>query len=257
MEVYVDHQVINEIFDNYETSVNRAMTAGGVSDLLGCGRPVMLKPNLINAAPHPVTTPPELCAAVIEFVRQHTDAPIVIAEGCGDANLETDEIFARLGYDRLAQQYGVTLVDLNTAPLVRLTDASCRVFKEMWLPEAVFQHLLISLPVLKAHSLCRLTGSMKNMMGLAPPEHYSGTGGSWKKAVFHQHLDEAIVDLNRYRKPDFTLMDATIGLVAYHLGGACCQPPTNRLLAGIEARDVDREASGLLGLDWRTVGHLS
>ncbi len=252
----MNHQVISEKFDNYEASVNRAMTAGGAADLLGNGRPVMLKPNLVNASPHPVTTPPALCAAVISFVRHHTDATIVIAEGCGDAVLETGEIFNRLGYDRLSQQYGATLMDLNTAPLVRLSDESCRIFPDMWLPEAVFEHVLISLPVLKAHSLCRLTGSMKNMMGLAPPGHYGGTGGSWKKAAFHNHLDEAIVELNRYREPDFTVMDATIGLVDYHLGGSCCQPPANRILAGRHARDIDRAASDLLGIDWRKVGHL-
>ena len=82
----------------------------------------------------------------------------------------------------------------------------------MWLPKAVFEHVLISLPVLKAHSLSRLTGSMKNMIGIAPPKHYSGQHGFWKKAVFHHHLDQAIVDLISYRKPDFTIMDATIGL---------------------------------------------
>jgi uncharacterized protein (DUF362 family) len=233
------------------------MTAGGAADLLSSDRPVMLKPNLINASPHPVTTPPELCSAAIAFVRRHTKAPIVIAEGCGDISMETDEVFTRLGYDRLARQSGVVLLDLNRAPLVRRTDDRCRIFPEMWLPGAVFEHVLVSLPVLKAHSLCQITGSMKNMMGLLPPEHYSGNGRSWKKAAFHHHLDEAIIELNRYCQSDFTVMDATVGLADYHLGGACCQPPANRILAGKQARDVDREACGLLGLDWRHIGHLN
>jgi len=193
---------------------------------------------------------------VINFVRRHTQAPIVIAEGCGDARLETPEVFARLGYDALAKALDVGLLDLNTAPLKRLTDPACRVFPEMWLPAAVFEHVLISLPVLKAHSMCRLTGSMKNMMGLAPPERYGGRFGSWKKAAFHQDLDAAIVELNRYRRPDFTVMDATVGLADFHLGGACCRPPVNRILAGRDARALDREAAGLLGMDWREIGHL-
>ncbi len=249
--------VVSEIFSNYKTSVGRCMKAGGASALLANGRPVMLKPNLINASPHPVTTPWVFCEAVIDFVRRYSDAPIVIAEGCGDASLETPEVFASLGYAALAERLDVELLDLNTAPLVRMTDRGCRAFPEMWLPEAVFEHMLISLPVLKAHSMCQLTGSMKNMMGLIPPEHYGGRYGSWKKAAFHQHLDEAIMELNRYRGPDFTVMDATIGLATYHLGGACCQPPVNRILAGKDARAVDRKAAGLLELDWRKIGHLA
>lgn len=244
-------------FESYDQSVPRCMTEAGAAEVLKNGRPVMLKPNLINASPHPVTTPPAFCRAVIDFVRQHTDAPIVVAEGCGDAHLETPEVFAGLGYTDLAKETGASLLDLNTAPLVHLDNPDLKVFPEIWLPEAVFDHVLISLPVLKAHSLCRLTGSMKNLLGMAPPEHYAGRFGSWKKAVFHEHLDHAIKDLNRYRSPDFTVMDATIGLADYHLGGPCCDPPVNRILAGADARHVDREAARLLGMDWQTVGHLS
>jgi uncharacterized protein (DUF362 family) len=233
------------------------MCAAGAARLLNRGRPVMLKPNLVNASPHPVTTPPDFCEAVIAFVRRYTDAPIVIAEGCGDAELETPEIFDRLGYRDLAQRHDIELLDLNQAALTCLAKDTCRQFPEMWLPEVVFTHVLISLPVLKAHSLCRFTGSMKNMMGLVPPRHYAGRHGTWKKAVFHKHLDNAICELNRYRSPDFTVMDATIGLADFHLGGARCHPPLNRILAGADARTVDREASALLGLDWRRVGHLS
>ena len=248
--------VVNHVFSGYAESVDRCMAAAGAAAMFFGDRPVMLKPNLVNDSPHPVTTPPELCEAVVAFVRKHTDAPIVIAEGCGDAHLETVEVFARLGYGDLAQRLDVGLLDLNHAELLHLENGDCHIFPEMWLPKAAFDHVLISLPVLKAHSLCRFTGSMKNMLGLAPPRHYNGRYGTWKKAVFHNHLDEAIVELNRYRSPDFTVMDATIGLADFHLGGACCDPPVNRLLAGSDARAVDREAAGLLGMDWTRVGHL-
>jgi len=248
--------VVNQVFFGYAESVGRCMAAAGAAAFFEGGRPVMLKPNLVNDSPHPVTTPPALCEAVVAFVRTYTQAPIVIAEGCGDARLDTAEVFTRLGYDALARRLDVGLLDLNEAGLIRLENRDCRIFPEMWLPETACDHVLVSLPVLKAHSLCRFTGSMKNMLGLAPPRHYAGRYGTWKKAAFHQHLDEAIVELNRYRSPDFTVMDATIGLADFHLGGACCNPPVNRLLAGSDARAVDREAAGLLGLDWTTVAHL-
>ncbi len=31
----------------------------------------------------------------------------------------------------------------------------------------------------------------------------------------------------------------------------------NRILAGADARQIDREAARLLGMDWQTIGHLS
>jgi len=252
----MDGEVVSSVFISYKETVDQCLEAAGAARVIADGRPVMLKPNLVTASPFPVTTSPLFCEAVIAFVRRYTNAPIVIAEGCGDANLETPEVFARLGYPELAQRLSISLLDLNRLPLRRLTNRACSVYQEMWLPETVFDHVLISLPVLKAHSLCRFTGSMKNMMGLAPPEHYSGRCGVWKKAAFHDRLDESIMDLNQYRSPDFTVMDATVGLADYHLGGSRCEPPANRILAGSDARAVDRKAAALLGMDWHDIFHL-
>jgi uncharacterized protein (DUF362 family) len=257
MDTQAIADVAVEIFNDYFVSVDRCMSSAGAESVLLDGRPVMLKPNLVNASPPPVTTPPDFCEAVITVVRKYSTAPIVIAEGCGDAQLDTHAVFDKLGYNDLAKRMNVALMDLNTAPLIRLTAPSCRHFHEMWLPQAIFDHVLISLPVLKAHSLCGFTGSMKNMMGAAPPAHYGGRHGTWKKAAFHDRLDAAIVDLNRYRAPDFTVMDATVGLADFHLGGAHCDPPVNRILAGADAREVDRRAAKMLGIDWHTVGHLA
>lgn len=249
--------MVREAFTAYATSVPRAMERAGAAGLLQDGRPVMIKPNLVNDSPFPVTTHPAFCEAVVAFVRGVTDAPVVVAEGCGDARLETPEVFESLGYTELAQRLGVELMDLNDAPLVRMSRKDCRLHPEMWLPEAAFDHLLISLPVLKAHSFSAITGSMKNMMGLLPPRHYAGRHGSWKKASFHGRMHASIRELNRYRSPDFTVLDASVGLADFHLGGARCRPAPALLLAGRDAREVDREAAGLLCLDWREIPHLA
>ncbi len=243
-------------WESYDKSVPAALDAIGAAEVLARQTAVLIKPNLINASPHPVTTPPDCCAAIIQYIRQHTDAAIVIGEGCGDPNRETPEIFKALGYDALARRYGVELVDLNTAPTVRLTDPEATVFPECHLPEIALSHYLISVPVLKAHSLAEITGTLKNMIGLAPPKHFGGRHGSWKKAVFHGRMQASIRDINRYRTPDLSLMDASIGLADYHLGGRQCDPPVEKLIAGFDPVAVDREAARLLGLNWRGIPHL-
>lgn len=243
-------------FTTYEEAIGRALDAIGASAVLGRQTAILIKPNLVTAEGHPITTHPDCCAAIIEYIRAYSAAAIVIAEGCGDAHMETTEIFAGLGYDRLAARYGVSLVDLNHAPTVCRVRSDCPVFPEMVLPEIAFTHFILSVPVLKAHSLANITGTLKNMMGFAPPAHYAGRGGFWKKALFHENMQQSIVDLNRFRTPDLTLLDARTGLARYHLGGPCCDPPVNRIVAGFDPVAVDREAARLLGLDWRTIGHL-
>lgn len=245
-----------ESFTTYEETVNKALDLIGAKKVLAEQQAVLIKPNLINDAPHPVTTPAKCCEAVIRYVRNCSHAEIVIGEGCGDSRLETDDVFKRLGYDSLAKKYQVALIDLNHASLVKKSCDDCSVFNEMILPEIAFSHFLISVPVLKAHSLATITGTLKNMIGFAPPRHYSGRYGSWKKALFHGDMQQTILDLNRYILPDLTVMDATIGLADFHLGGNTCSPPINKIVAGFNPYEVDRQAAAFLGFDWRDILHL-
>ena len=127
----------------------------------------------------------------------------------------------------------------------------------MYLPEIAFTHYIISVPVLKVHSLAGMTGTLKNMMGFAPPKYYSGSSGAWKKSVFHNNVQQSITDLNRYLIPDLSVMDCSIGMAEFHLGGAHCDPPVNKIIAGYNPWKVDCKAVELLGLDWRSIGHIA
>jgi uncharacterized protein (DUF362 family) len=249
--------IVTVEFESYEKSINDALDAIGARERLAGQSAIMIKPNLVNDSPHPITTAPETCEVIIDYMRRHSGAGIIVAEGCGDAHLETGEIFERLGYTDMARRQGIPLVDLNHEPLKRLKNPDCTVFPEMYLPEIAFDHYIVSVPVLKVHSLAKMTGTLKNMMGFAPPEYYSGQYGIWKKAVFHGRMQESVMDLNRYLVPHVSVMDGSIGMAEHHLHGAHCKPPANKIIAGYDPWEVDREAAGLLGLDWRDIRHVA
>lgn len=242
-------------FESYDASVAEALDRIGAAAVFAQQSRILLKPNLINADPHPVTTPAACCEALVRYIRSCSQARIVIAEGCGVPEISTAEIFARLGYAALARRWNLDLVDLNTASLRKVTNPDGVRYTSLMLPDIALTHYLVSVPVLKAHSLADLTGAMKNMMGLLPPAHY-GRGGAWRKAAFHDDLHQSILDLNRCRPPDLSLMDASLGLATFHLGGPTCNPPAARIIAGDDARAVDCRAASLLGLDWRRIPHL-
>lgn len=249
-------QTVRIPFTDYPTSVRQALEALDAGKVLSGQSRVLLKPNLVNATPFPVTTPPELCAALVDVLRELGVTDVIIAEGTGAAGMETEEVFAALGYTRMAREKGVPLLDLNNAPLRTLKDPTRQAYKVMHLPEVLFERFVVSVPVLKAHSLAEITGAMKNMLGAAPPEHYGGGRAGWKKSKFHAQMHAGIKDLCAYCAPDLSVMDATVGLKDFHLGGPTLEPPANCLLAGWNARELDREAAGLLGLDWRSIPHL-
>lgn len=243
-------------FVDWRTSVPMLLEAAGLAAKLRRRRRVLIKPNLVENLRPPITTPVGLVAALVSYIR--AVAPrleIIIAEGCGSLEYDTHLCFQELGYNDLAEEKKVALIDLNETQLVRRTNKQCRRWPEIHLPALVFRCFLISVPVLKAHSLAGVTLTMKNMMGLAPPAFYQ-QGGHWKKASFHAGIQEAILDLNRYRRPDFTLLDATVGMARAHLWGPTCNPPQNKLVAGFDPVAVDAYGAKLLQKDWRTIGHI-
>lgn len=245
-------------FDNYRETIAGALDDIGAKDALIKEDNILIKPNLVINEPHPITTSPKCVEAIIEYIRDvNPNASIVIGEGTGLKDMETDEVFTELGYDEVAKKYNIDLIDLNNAPLDKLKNSDFPVFSEIYLPKILFSHYIISVPVLKAHSLAVVTGSLKNMIGAAPPKYYSGQYGTWKKSVFHGRMQQSIIDLCRYRKPDLSVMDATVGLADFHLGGATCNPPVNKILAGFDAREVDRMACDFLGFNWHEIEHLT
>jgi len=231
------------------------LQAIGAPTILARQKRILIKPNLVNATPPPVTLPAAACLALVKACRHWSKAEIIIAEGTGERYLTTDEVFRIHGYDRLAKEQEIELVDLNESELVELHDSRCQVFPRFMMPRLVMECFVISAAVLKAHSLAKVTLSMKNMIGVAPPAFYQ-QGGHWKKSVFHQQMQASVFELNCYRRPDLAFIDASVGLAEHHLGGPFCAPPVDRLVAGFDPVAVDAVGAGLLGVSWQEVGHI-
>lgn len=242
-------------FESYQESLPTLLDKIGAAAVLSRQQQILLKPNLVNTSPPPITLPVAAMEVLVKYIRSCSEAELIIGEGTGMANLTSFDIFRCHGYDRLAEQYGLRLVDLNEAETQRLTDPQCQVFPEFYLPKLAFESFIISFAVLKAHSLADVTLTMKNMLGF-PSHHHYQQGGHWKKSAFHTRMHQAIFELNHYRKPDLSLIDASIGMAEYHLGGPTCDPPVNKLLAGFDPVAVDAAGAQLLGFNWPDIEHI-
>lgn len=217
---------------------------------------VIIKPNLVEILAPPITTPVELVDSLISYLLNYmASEKIIVGEGCGATSYTTHHAFKELGYVALVEKYQIQLVDLNTAALRHRSNSNCHRWPEMYLPEILDEAFLLSVPQLKAHSLAGVTLTMKNMMGCAPPDHFRG-GGAWNKAAFHDRIHEAIFDLNRYRTPDFTLLDATIGMAKAHLWGPHCTPAVNTLAASYDPVAIDSYGTTLLGRNPQDIDHI-
>jgi len=176
----MDKGVVRIKFTDYETSVTEALDAISASDVLPEEGSIIIKPNLINKDGPPVTTNVAIVEAIYKYCRPRTDAEIMIGEGCGEGT--TWETFKANGYTDLAERNGIRLVDLNREKTVTLKNDRALQLKHFHIPEVVRDAFVISVPVLKDHSLTVTTISMKNMFGIAPASHYKG---AWNKSKLH------------------------------------------------------------------------
>ncbi len=203
---------------------------------------VVLKPNLITSQPPPTTTPPDVVEALVEYY-QMMDYEVVVAEGSGWA--ETEHAYEVLGYTKIAEKHGIKLVDLNKDQYEIKEDTEALVLKRFEFPLTLKDSYIVSIPILKEHSITTVTLSLKNMLGATVGE----------KGRFHRSgLDKNIVDINLYIKPSLAVIDGRVAGVGRELGA---RPKKLGLM--IFSEDLvaaDAVGARYLGYDPLKIGHL-
>ena len=196
---------------------------------------IAVKPNLVTPVPANFggTTHPEVVAGIIEFLQELGYSNIVIAEGSwvGD---KTGEAFEYCGYNSLAREYGVSLIDMQKEKGAIVDCAGeklsiCRCVRK-W-------DFLINVPVLKGHCQTNITCALKNLKGLIP---------NTEKRRFHtMGLHKPIAHLNAGIRQDFIVIDHICGDLSFEEGG---NPVTrNCIMAAVDPVLVDSYVCSLLG----------
>lgn len=228
-------------FHGYRESVAEVLNLIGAAEALPQDKLIIIKPNLTNADPPPVTTPVEMVEAVYLYCKEHTDAEITIGEGCGSG--VTTDTYKKNGYLELAQEYGIRLIDFNAEEAVVVRSEEALVLKEFHIPCIVLDAFVISVPVLKDHCFTKTTVAMKNMFGIAPAPYYAG---SWNKSKLHSpSTHKSVVDVCLYKRPDLCVVDAVVALSGMHLSGT--PKRLNTILASFDCVAADAIASQMLG----------
>lgn len=215
-----------------------------VDSLIPAEDRIVLKPNLINSNPPPTTTPVDIVEVLARSF--HTRGyEVVIAEGSGWG--ETEEVFERLGYGRL-ERYA-RLVDLNKDNFELKRNPEALFLKEFECPLTLKDSYIISIPVLKEHSITKVSLSLKNMLGAT-----LGEGRVAKKGRFHKKLKESIVDINTYLKPSLAVIDGRIA----GLGGELSSKPKKMgvIIVSNDLVAADAVAASLLGFDPLSIAHI-
>lgn len=170
---------------------------------------VLLKPNIFwggtkNFPPYGRVTTSTIVGHVLQSLKERGCDNITIGEGTilnKEMGSTTLQGFNWSGIGKVAQRYGVKVVDFNSEPYeeVNLEDVKAKISRCVL--ECDF---LINLPVLKAHRQTQISLGMKNLKGCL-------SQASRKR--FHTHnLHRLIALLNIKVQPSLTIIDGIYGL---------------------------------------------
>lgn len=221
----------------------RALEMTDAHEAVPADRPVLIKPNYINAR-HPstgITTDSRVIEGVVKFLKMHGVEDIIIGEGSGFA--DTFEAFKVAGVDAVAERWNVKLVDLNRDEFVEIEPKNPLALRKVKIAKTALESTIVSVPKLKPHRLARVTLSLKNMIGAVAP-----------KGSMHNPLSEKIVDLVSIIKPSVAVIDGIIAGEGHETSG---NPVVmNIVIAGTDPVAVDAVGSAVMGIPPNTVKHL-
>ena len=126
---------------------------------------IFLKPNLVSHEDYPTTTHPETLRAVLEELADRT---IIMGDAAAVDLMDAEEALRQHPLSQLGRDLGIPLVDLYQTTQVDRTSPRGYSLKISSLP--LDCDYVISLPILKVHLLCDITGALKNQFGYLAKE---------------------------------------------------------------------------------------
>lgn len=170
---------------------------GGMNRFVSKGDKVLIKPNIgWDRTPElAATTNPEVVRTLVELCLEAGAKEVTVMDNTIN---QAPRCYARSGIAEAAKAGGAKVPFVNEYRLKKMD------LRGEWLKDwEVFTDFvetdkLINVPIAKHHSLSRLTMGMKNWLG--------AIGG--RRNQLHQKIDEAMVDLAAFFKPQLTVLDA-------------------------------------------------
>lgn len=245
---------------DYDAVTEEAINnAGGLTDIVKEGDVVLIKPNLCYRAQpdSPCTTDYRIAGKIAEIVRECGASRIIIAEGNFAGNtFDANNLKLNL-YDTIQ---GVELLNINDCgkeDCYELKHPDSLLESPLYIPKIYIDaDVVITVPKLKTHKYanCVATLSLKNQFGIASTKIYGD--GSCKMSLHSLfELDKIIVELNRVRKPDFSVVDGIVGGQGY---GPTGNSPVESdiVIAGRDLVAVDTVALEFMGIPQEHMTHV-
>jgi len=214
---------------------------GGFGVDLAAGTRVLIKPNFVAPFAH-ATTDLEVIDFFVTRLREAGAVP-VLGESSG-FEFDTEAAFAVLGVGDYARRRDLELVDFEHGRYVEV-DLGDGLGGVEVAEAALEAQLILNLPIIKGHTVTRVTGAVKNLFGLLSKPS--------RRRLHGYGLERGIAALAGKFPQSVHFVDARRRLARAVFAEA---EPLGYVLAGRDPFALDHLGASLLGFDPASVGHL-
>ena len=220
--------------DNLSAQVREAIRlSGGIEKFVKRGDRVILLPNPQGRGPG-ASTNADMVYEVVRLCKEAGAASVTVSSVHGPWRWSSTQIV-----EKVEQAGGKMKYSDSSKDWVTVNVPCGRVRKKVTIiKDAIENDVLINIPVFKDHYATRVTGTLKNLMGL------NSDSGS-----FHQgeaYLHQAIIDLASVIPPHLCIVDATTILVENGPFGPGKVAHPKKVYAGTDLVAIDSLCCGLL-----------
>jgi uncharacterized protein (DUF362 family) len=242
-------------FDGSLDSLGRAITLCDGFGQLNRNDKILIKPN--NSfrhrimPPYGMVTTSKIIDGIIQLLLEHGCKDISIGEGAIIGLLDELKPYTKLGFkgtgiERMADKYGVKLIDFNQDPFQELDLGGVKAHVSKTALETDF---LINVPVLKTHFQTKVSLGFKNLKGCL---------SKTSKQRFHttNRLDHSICLLNEAIESDLVIID---GIYMLEKGPETLAGTAHRkdlIIASPDIFECDIVGATILGIDPSQVDYL-
>jgi len=232
-----------------EAAMRRCLAPiGGIESVVSPGQRVVIKPNLLCAAPpeDAITTHPTIVEIMAKLV-QEVGAEPIIADSPGSSVPYTERglrrVYETCGLVEVAQRTGAEL-NWDTT-VMSVSHPGGVIAKRLDIIKPILDaDVIINLPKLKTHVYTTFSGAIKNLFGVIP---------GYKKPGYHAklgnltHFSEMLLDVFAFVKPQLSVMDGILALEGDGPGRHGKPKQVGVLLASHDSLALDIVACRLVG----------
>jgi len=245
-----EHDLVHAQGENpYDMTVAAVAAMGGMERFVSKGSVVVIKPNMAwdKTPEYAVTTNPLVVVALVDLCFKAGAKRVKVFDRTCNA---AARCYESSGVKKAAQERGAHVYFVDDWNYVE-AHFDYKSPMEGWpiYLDAIACDTFINVPILKHHTLTKLTLSMKNLMGVC--------GGN--RGGLHLNIGQKMVDLTEFINPDLTVIDAFRVLADHGPTGGNLEDVVNMksLIVAADPTLADTYACQLMSVDPQSVPYIA